>query len=88
MVPFMVPKKRLCRRLKDVTVGAVAAAFALPLIIFPDLRKTIVFECRTLLRGEIVKPGIVVTKDRPLNLAVRWPQGLEPVLLLHLVGNL
>src|SRR5262245_18768120 len=86
----MVPSwfRRLCRRVKDVTVGAIAAVFALLLIIFLDLRKTIVFERRTLLRREIVKPGIVVAKDRPLDLAVSRSQWFESVLFLHFVRNL
>lgn len=61
---LMVPQKKLCCRLKDITVGAIAAAFALLLIIFLDLRKTIVFERRTLLGREIVKPRIVFAKNR------------------------
>src|SRR5262245_29506951 len=84
----MVPQKRLCRRIKDVTIGAIAAVFGLLLIIFLDLRKTIVFERRTLLGREIVKSRIVVAKERPLDLAVRRSQWLESVLLLHLVRNL
>ena len=75
---LMVPQKKLCCRLKDITVGTIAAAFALLLIIFLDLCKTIVFERRTLLGREIVKPRIVVAKDRPLDLAVRGPSGLNP----------
>jgi len=35
----MVPQRKLCRTPKDVTVGAIAAAFALLLIIFLDLRR-------------------------------------------------
>src|SRR5262249_26275407 len=83
----MIPQKKLCCRLKDVTVGAIAAAFALLLIIILDLCKPIVFERRTLLGREIVKPRIVVAKDRPLDLAVRRSQWLESVLFLHLVRN-
>jgi len=60
----MVPKKILCSGLKDVPVSAIAAAFALLLIIFLDLRKTIVFERRTLLGRKIVKPRVVFAKDR------------------------
>src|SRR5262249_13494296 len=84
----MGPKKILCGGLKDIAVGAVAAAYTLLLIISLDLRKTIVFECRALLRREIVKPRIVVAKDRSLNRTVCRSQGLEHVLLLHLIGNL
>src|SRR5262249_16652547 len=84
----MIPQKKLCGKLKDVTVGAIAATIALLLIIFLDLWKTIVFERRTLLGREIVKPRIVVAKDRPLDLAVRGSQWLESVLFLHLVRNL
>src|SRR5262245_18524055 len=50
--------------LRDVTVGAVAPTFALLLIISLDLHKTVVFERRTLLGREIVKPRIVFAKDR------------------------
>src|SRR5262245_21991170 len=84
----MVPKKILCSGLKDVPVSAVTAAFTLFLIIFFKLRKTIVFECGPLLWREIVELRIVVAQDRSLDRTVRWSQGLEPVLLLHLIGNL
>src|SRR5215510_8177885 len=85
---LMVPQKKLCCRLQDITVGTIATAFALLLIIFLDLRKPIVFERRTLLGCEIVKPRYVVAKDLPLDLAVSGSQWLESVLFLHLVRNL